>query len=168
MYFKTSFISKNYVGLIRNITKEIFKSGINIEKSQMIITTENILIYNTFTSLNDTEIMNSISKKYNEDDINRLFNIQNSNSNQYYKKINMTSFDNTGIIHDISNIITNNNMDIINLNTNVNLAPFTSSRIFDMNMVINMPENIDNDIITELLTPINIEYNPELEIIDLF
>ena len=166
MYTKTLFISKNYTGLIKKITKDIYNSGINIEKSQMIVTKENILILNTFTPYQNQDIMNSISNKYNEENIKSLIDINKINANRYKKLITMNTYDNTGIIHDTSNILSDNDIDIINLNTDSKLAPFTSSKVFNMDIVIDIPTRINNDKITELLTPIIDKYNPELIIND--
>ena len=166
MSLKSFFVCKNYTGLIKQITKEIYNKGLNIEKCQMIVTKENILIMDTLTIPIRKDIMESISNKYNEKNIISLINNE-TNTNVYKKKLNMKSIDNTGIIHITSRILSDNNIDIINLNTNSQTVPFTSSKIFDMSIVINTSKDVNNNIIENLLTPVLSKYDPEFEIEDL-
>ena len=75
-FIKTTFITKNNVGTISKITKDIFKNGINIERSQMI-TKDNILIYNVESDYKNKQIMNDIFNKHNCHDLTDL-NINNN------------------------------------------------------------------------------------------
>ena len=164
-FIKTTFVTKNSVGIISKITKDIFINGINIDYSQMI-TKDNILIYNVETPYNDKEKMYNIFKQHNCDDLATLiYTNTNINNNKHYKKIiRISCFDNPGVIHSSSDVLNNLKINIDSLISNSESAPTTGSKVFNLNMNLSIPNHIDDYVIRKSFEPIISKYNIDLEL----
>tara|TARA_B100000524_G_scaffold312236_1_gene189093 strand:- start:8694 stop:9194 length:501 start_codon:yes stop_codon:yes gene_type:complete len=163
-FIKTTFITKNNVGTISKITKDIFKNGINIERSQMI-TKDNILIYNVESDYRNRQIMNDIFNKHNCHDLTDLNTNNNFNIKNYYNKnIKLTCFDDTGVIHSSSDVLNNLKIDINTLISDSENAPMTASKVFNLTMNVNIPNHIDDYVIKKSFEPVINKYNIELNI----
>ena len=143
---KFSLLIPNSVGLISKITKEIYNKQGNIMKSNMIKTGEYFHI--------DLEV-NNISKA----SVNELIEKYNYKSNgDYDKKINtyelniiLSSADNPGIIHYITNNLSIIGIDIYKLNSNTQSAAFGGTTLFSLDAKCHVPNNITKEMILNTL-----------------
>ena len=131
-----------------------------------MITKDNILIYNVESPYKDREKMYNIFKQHNCDDLTTLIDTNNNdNNNKYYKRIiNISCFDNPGVIHSSSDVLNNLKISIDSLISNSESAPTTASKVFNLNMNLTIPKHIDYYVIKKSFEPIIRKYNIDLEI----
>lgn len=165
-YLKSKIFTKNTFNMISNITKDIHQNGINIYKSTMASNPQ-FLMFDIETDIKCNKIDNII-KIYNNIDLNdALGNSEYDSKKCNLKNIKISCADKTGIIHESCIIFKDMNINVLNFNSDSCSAPFTLSKLFNLDMNIRVPEDVKNkDIITNMQTFID-KYNVEFKISDL-
>ena len=141
-YLKTTFITRNSIGKINKITKEMFNRGINIKKSQMV-THRNLLIFNTEYENPYKNDISDIVSKYNFTDLKHIFQSYTPQKNYFYKKLEIRCADSPGIIHHTSDVISNLNINIQDLESYSELSPISNTDVFHLKITLNIPDELD-------------------------
>tara|TARA_Y100000768_G_scaffold113681_1_gene83828 strand:- start:124 stop:621 length:498 start_codon:yes stop_codon:yes gene_type:complete len=131
-------------GLVDQISSIINDNDGNIENSKMIkIENQFAMIIDFYCSKNldviktKLENIEELEVTYKLAEILKDYN----KTNQYL----ISGADNQGIIKKISNFLSKNNINIIEVNTFVQLAPVTGSPLFNMEITISYNDNHDID-----------------------
>jgi len=124
-------------GLVDKISSIIHQNNGNIENSKMIKINDQFAMIIDFSYLENIEVIKNDLNEIKELDITYK-TIQNSDtSNKQNKKYLINGADNQGIVNRISNFFSNNNINIIEVNTFLESAPITGTPLFNMEIMIN-------------------------------
>ena len=124
-------------GLVDKISSIIHQNNGNIENSKMIKINDQFAMIIDFSYLENIEVIKNDLNEIKELDITYK-TIQNSDtSNKQNKKYLINGADNQGIVNRISNFFSNNNINIIEVNTFLESAPITGAPLFNMVIMIN-------------------------------
>ena len=131
-------------GLVDEISSIISQHNGNIENSKMIKIDNQFAMIIDFSCLKNIDAIKNNLNEIRELDITYK-TIQNSDtSNNQNKKYLIKGVDDQGIVNGISNFFSNNNINIIEVNTFLESAPITGAPLFNMEIMINY--NKSNDI----------------------
>jgi len=131
-------------GLVDQISSIIKENNGNIENSKMIKIENQFAMIIDFLSSNDLDTIKTKLQYIEELEITyKLAEI--SKENNITNKYIITGADNQGIVNRVSNFFSKRNINIIEVNTYVELAPTTGSPLFNMEITItyNNNHNID-------------------------
>ena len=124
-------------GLVDKISLIIHQNNGNIENSKMIKINDQFAMIIDFSYLENIDVIKNDLNEIKELDITYK-TIQNSDtSNKQNKKYLIKGADNQGIVNGISNFFSNNNINIIEVNTFLESAPITGAPLFNMEIMIN-------------------------------
>ena len=124
-------------GLVDKISSIIHRNNGNIENSKMIKINDQFAMIIDFSYLENIDVIKNDLNEIKELDITYK-TIQNSDtSNKQNKKYLIKGADNQGIVNGISNFFSNNNINIIEVNTFLESAPITGAPLFNMVIMIN-------------------------------
>ena len=132
-------------GLVDQISSIINDNDGNIENSKMIKIENQFAMIIDFLSSNDLDTIKTNLQYIEELEITyKLAEIskENNKTNKYI----ITGADNQGIINRVSNFFSKRNINIVEVNTNIELAPITGSPLFNMKITVtyNDSHNIDD------------------------
>ena len=132
-------------GLVDQISSIIKENNGNIENSKMIKIENQFAMIIDFLSSNDLDTIKTKLQYIEELEITyKLAEIskENNKTNKYI----ITGADNQGIINRVSNFFSKRNINIVEVNTNIELAPITGSPLFNMKITdtYNDRHNIDD------------------------
>ena len=159
---KTTFITKNSIGKISKITRDIFNRGININKSQMV-THRNLLIFNTEYYNPMNIVIDDIITKYNFTDLNEIFDPSYHTKKYYYKRLMISCSDTPGIIHDTSDLCSKLNININSLDTNCHKGAMSCVDIFNLNVYLEIPEHIREQDLKNKMSVLVDKYGIEID-----
>ena len=131
-------------GLVDQISSIIKENNGNIENSKMIKIENQFAMIIDFLSSNDLDTIKTKLQYIEELEITyKLAEIskENNKTNKYI----ISGADNQGIINRVSNFFSKRNINIVEVNTNIELAPITGSPLFNMKITVtnNDSHNID-------------------------
>jgi len=132
-------------GLVNQISQHILELGLNIEDSRMSVLGGEfafmLLISGEEAELN--KLANSIpefEKKFSD----LIFSSKYTQTRQLQPglayKVTVHALDHQGIVHNLASFFSERNINIEDLNTNSYAAPHTGSKMFTVDMVLNIPE----------------------------
>ena len=143
-------IGKNKPGLITNIFKELHQKNININQSKMQSFNNNFVISANAEIHHNVNINQIIDKYSNIKDLNKDIGKENE---FYQAKIKVNNANEPGIIHNTTQIISNQDINIDSLESYTTRAPISSIQLFNLSAIINIDKNNDflklKDIIIE-------------------
>ena len=123
-------------GLVDKISSIIRQNNGNIENSKMIKINDQFAMIIDFSYLDNINVIKNDLNEIKELDITYK-TIQNSDtSNKQNKKYLIKGADDQGIVNGISNFFSNNNINIIEINTFLESAPITGAPLFNMEIMI--------------------------------
>ena len=134
-------------GLVSLLSGLIQENGGNIEKSQMT-KMSNQFVMTALITLSEEESINLKSQITNHE----LLHIQihptqkeNNDKSVHTKKIKLSGADNEGIVHSLTKKLAVNDINIIDLETFIELAPISATPLFNLNATIELPETLSNE-----------------------
>ena len=131
-------------GLVDQISSIIKENNGNIENSKMIKIENQFAMIIDFLSSNDLDTIKTKLQYIEELEITyKLAEI--SKENNITNKYIITGADNQGIVNRVSNFFSKRNINIIEVNTYVELAPTTGSPLFNMEITITYKDNHNID-----------------------
>ncbi len=133
-------------GLVNQISQHILELGLNIEDSRMsvlggefaymlLVSGEEAILEKLVNSISEFEQSFSdliLSSKYT----------QPKQQGGLPYKVNVHALDHQGIVHNLARFFSERNINIEDLNTNSYAAPHTGSKMFAVDLKLNIPENI--------------------------
>ena len=151
-YILTAFGS-DQPGIVSALSGLIKQNGGNIEISKMTKMGDQFVMTLLIT-LTKTESDNIISKIKN----NNILNIQihptvklENKKSTYSKKIKLSGADNEGIVHSLTKKLARNNINIIDLDTFINMAPISATPLFNLNATIEIPQKLSKKSLKEII-----------------
>ena len=133
-------IGKNKPGLVTNIFKKLYQNNININQSKMHSFNNNFVISANAEMHQKININDIINKYHNIKDLDKdLY----KNNNYYQAKVKVNNANEPGIIHNTTQIISDLDINIDNLESYTTRAPMSSIQIFHLSSVINIDKNLD-------------------------
>ena len=162
-----SLIGKNRVGLISNITKQLWNDNVNITKSNMIKLNDNFVLS---MSANIPNKLNIDTSYFIPNDIminNGFIKLENNyiqNASNIPIKINVSMADTPGIIHETTKILAENNLDISELSSDITPAPISGNDLFNLKIIAEGKPNINKYNIKEQLESLDALCNAEINI----
>ena len=155
---------KDKPGLVYKISKIILSQNGNIENSKMMQLESDFTIMMLVQI--DANSIKTLKNKLNEiKDLNISYS--HTNKKETILKYKNYSFsisvaDNEGIIYLYTELFKKNNINIESMETDINHAPISGFPIFNLNSILNIPDDLDINIIKKDLKNIaqdnNIEY----------
>jgi len=161
-----SAFGKDKPGIVTKISKIITEYKCNIIESRMM------KIENDFTVMMLVDIYKEKNKLINKlESISELkFLIKESsleadNLNDYNATITLSGADNIGIVHSVSDILTNHSINIIDMNTSIVNVPNTGTPIFNMETNIFLDNNVSTKELMNEIENLAIESDIEISIV---
>tara|TARA_B100001093_G_C26379554_1_gene822298 strand:- start:88 stop:618 length:531 start_codon:yes stop_codon:yes gene_type:complete len=142
-------IGKNRIGLISDLTRYMYNEGANIQKSRMIgynssfiISLEADVPKNFHVNNIKSNFKNDINM-FDTESVNQLSNlIKLDNKNTYNASISINLSDTPGIIHNTASILSENNININELQSDVDIAAFSNIPLFKLYINAAVPKKL--------------------------
>jgi len=164
MFYKTiklSLLGKNKTSLISNILKQIYNKQANILQSNMHRIGPNFCMNMTIEvpkdiSLNDIYYKNCqiISQELN----------CTLKKDLYPLSISINMADQPGIIHDTTTLLSEIDAELVKFSSNTKLSPYSNIKIFNFDILGNIPKNIHISDVFKYIQPIQDKYGCEISI----
>ena len=140
-------------GLVDEISSIINQNNGNIENSKMIKIDDQFAMIIDFSSIENINIITTKLKKIKNLEITYKTTQNLKSSKKDYKKYLIKGDDDQGIVNKVSNLLSENNLNIIELNTFIEPAPITGAPLFNMEIMIsenqkNEVNNVDSKLIS--------------------
>lgn len=139
-------------GLVSSLTGLIQENGGNIEESRMM-KMGNQFVMTVLITLTKDEVNNlktnlsSLSSLHVQIHPTQKTNISNTNT----KIIELSGADNEGIVYSLTKKLALNNINIIELETFIDIAPISATPLFNLKATIELPINLTNDFLHDIL-----------------
>lgn len=166
-YILTAF-GADQPGLVSNLSGLIQENGGNIEESRML-KMGNQFVMTVLISLSDTEahelkmtIISNQSMQIQMHPTGKVDTDQVANS----KKFKLSGADNEGIVHSLTKKLAGNNINIIELETFIDLAPISATPLFNLNATIELPENMNDSNLLKILDSHSAKLGVNIELIN--
>ena len=166
-YILTAF-GADQPGLVSILSGLIQDYGGNIEESRML-KMGNQFVMTILISLSVVEAENLKSNL----DTNNSLQIQmhptqklESNEITNSKKFKLYGADNEGIVHSLTKKLAFNNINIIELETFIDLAPISATPLFNLNATIELPEYLSENQLIEILDNHSAKLGVNIELVN--
>ncbi|MAJ43380.1 MAG: hypothetical protein CMF96_01365 [Candidatus Marinimicrobia bacterium] len=140
-------------GLVSTLSGLIENNGGNIEESKMV-KMGNQFVMIILISLSNLEAMNlklNLNKNINlQAQIIQTKKLDNEKIS-HFKKLKLSGADNEGIVHSLTKKLATYNINIIELETFIDLAPISATPLFNLNALIKLPKNLDENQLIDIL-----------------
>jgi len=133
-------------GLVDKISRHILDLQLNIEDSRMSILGGEFAIMLLISGEEDklTQLKNSIPEletKFSDLVFNSKYTKGKRQEPGLSYKVSVVALDHQGIVHNLTRFFSEKNINIEDLNTNSYAAPHTGSKMFAVDMKLNIPQN---------------------------
>jgi glycine cleavage system transcriptional repressor len=166
-YILTAF-GADQPGLVSTLSGLIQENGGNIEESRML-KMGNQFVMTVLISLTEIESqkLKSNLKNYKSLQI-QMHPTKKMESNQVTnsKIFKLYGADNEGIVHSITKKLALNKINIIELKTYIELAPISATPLFNLNATIELPLNLDEQKLEEILNNHSIALGVNIELVN--
>ncbi|MBC8197513.1 MAG: hypothetical protein H8E60_06475 [Candidatus Marinimicrobia bacterium] len=154
-------------GLVSSLTGLIQENGGNIEESRMM-KMGNQFVMTVLITLTKDEVNNlktnlsSLSSLHVQIHPTQKTKISNTNT----KIIELSGADNEGIVHSLTKKLALNKINIIELETFIDIAPISATPLFNLKATIELPGNLTNDSLYDILEKHSSKLGVNIEIIN--
>ena len=154
-------------GLVSLLTGLIQENGGNIEESRML-KMGNQFVMTVLITLTKDEVNNlktnlsSLSSLHVQIHPTQKTKISNINT----KIIELSGADNEGIVHSLTKKLALNNINIIELETFIDIAPISATPLFNLKATIELPRKLTNDSLHDILEKHSSKLGVNIEIIN--
>jgi len=166
-YILTAF-GADQPGLVSNLSGLIQENGGNIEESRML-KMGNQFVMNVLISLSNTESQKlKMTIKSDKTMQIQMYPTEKVDSDQIAnsKKFKLSGADNEGIVHSLTKKLAMNNINIIKLETFIDLAPISATPLFNLNATIELPKNMNESKLLEILDSHSAKLGVNIELIN--
>jgi len=146
-YLVITALGKHNSAFVEQVTRAIKECGCSIVESRMTVLGSEFCVLMMLSGTWDSiaKIEDMLPKLQNKIEmsimIKRTLAAKGSGNLMPYA-IDVVSFDHIGIVHDIVNFITQNNLGIQDMYTNTYTASNTGTQMFSLHMAINIPVDV--------------------------
>ena len=142
-----SALGDDHPGIINEISGEVSKLKCNIEETQVNVFSGEFSILLDVSGKNDAIeklilSLPELEKKLNLSITFRKGGTRQRIGNVMPYKVKITSIDDIGLVHDVSDFFANKNINIENMRTSTYPAPHTSTTLFSADLIISLPKSI--------------------------
>jgi len=154
-------------GLVSSLSGLIQENGGNIEESRMLKMGDQFVM-TILISLTKNEVINlksnlsSLSSLHVQIHPTKKTDISNPN----IKIIELSGADNEGIVYSLTKKLALNNINIIELETFIEIAPISATPLFNLKATIELPSNLKNDSLYDILENHSLKLGVNIEIIN--
>ena len=166
-YILTAF-GADQPGLVSTLSGLIQDNGGNIEESRMMKMGKQFVM-TVLISLSEVEAENLKSNLNSNNSLQiQMHPTQKLNSDEISnsKKFKLSGADNEGIVHSLTKKLAVNNINIIELETFIDLAPISATPLFNLNATIELPENINENQLNEILDNHSAKLGVNIELVN--
>ena len=166
-YILTAF-GADQPGLVSTVSGLIQDNGGNIEESRML-KMGNQFVMTVLISLSEVEADNLKSNLSSNNSLQiQMHPTQKLESDEITnsKKFKLSGADNEGIVHSLTKKLAVNNINIIELETFIDLAPISATPLFNLNATIELPENLDESQLNEILDNHSAKLGVNIELVN--
>ena len=166
-YILTAF-GADQPGLVSTLSGLIQDNGGNIEESRML-KMGNQFVMTVLISLSEVEADNLKSNLSSNNSLQiQMHPTQKLESDEITnsKKFKLSGADNEGIVHSLTKKLAVNNINIIELETFIDLAPISATPLFNLNATIELPENLDESQLNEILDNHSAKLGVNIELVN--
>ncbi|VAW53179.1 Glycine cleavage system transcriptional antiactivator GcvR [hydrothermal vent metagenome] len=158
-------------GIVNDLTEILLKADLNIEDSRMavlggefavmLLITGSDQSINTITQQKEA-LENALNLNLLIKSTQRVNNNDNSMSESHYN-ILVEGMDNPGIVHKLTRYLSQQHINIINMQTDSGHAPHTGTPVFAVNIKVDIPAKQDIEQITNDFTKLCDELNMDVK-----
>ena len=142
-----SALGDDHPGIINEISGEVSKLKCNIEETQVNVFSGEFSILLDVSGKNDAIEKLILSLPELEKKLNLSITFKKGGTRQRIGnvmpyKVKITSIDDIGLVHDVSDFFANKSINIENMRTSTYPAPHTSTTLFSADLIISLPKSI--------------------------
>ena len=166
-YILTAF-GADQPGLVSTLSGLIQDNGGNIEESRML-KMGNQFVMTVLISLSEVEADNLKSNLSSNNSLQiQMHPTQKLESDEITnsKKFKLSGADNEGIVHSLTKKLAVNNINIIELETFIDLAPISATPLFNLNATIELPEYLSENQLIEILDNHSAKLGVNIELVN--
>jgi len=166
-YILTAF-GADQPGLVSTLSGLIQDNGGNIEESRML-KMGNQFVMTVLISLSEVEAENLKSNLDSKKSLKiQMHPTQKLESDEITnsKKFKLSGADNEGIVHSLTKKLAVNNINIIELETFIDLAPISATPLFNLNATIELPEYLSENQLIEILDNHSAKLGVNIELVN--
>ena len=166
-YILTAF-GADQPGLVSTLSGFIQDNGGNIEESRML-KMGNQFVMTVLISLSEVEAENLKSNLDSKKSLKiQMHPTQKLESDEITnsKKFKLSGADNEGIVHSLTKKLAVNNINIIELETFIDLAPISATPLFNLNATIELPEYLSENQLIEILDNHSAKLGVNIELVN--
>lgn len=143
-------IGEDRPGIVNELTKILLNANLNVEDSRMSVLGGEfaVMLLVTGSETSITSIKQQKEELSTSLNLNLLIKPTTSRSNNEDHtsyKITVEGMDNPGIVHKLANYLSQNSINIVNMQTDSGHAPHTGTPMFTVNMLVDIPSTQDID-----------------------
>ncbi len=155
-------------GIVNELTEVLLKANLNIEDSRMTVLGGEFAVMllvsgNTDSIESVQQQANSLSDSLNLNLLIKATHKQDSRDNESHYNISVEGMDNPGIVHKLTRYLSQQHINIVNMQTNSGHAPHTGTPIFTVNIRVDIPVKLDIGQIKNDFTDLCNELNMDAE-----
>ena len=169
-----SALGDDHPGIVNEISGEVSKLKCNIEETQVNVFSGEFSILLDVSGKNDAIEKLILSLPELEKKLNLSITFKKGGTRQRIGnvmpyKVKITSIDDIGLVHDVSDFFANKSINIENMRTSTYPTPHTSTTLFSADLIISLPKSILisqlREELVEYCDKLNIDVNiePRLE-----
>ncbi len=170
-YIMTAF-GKDRPGIVADVTQILYKNGCNLEDTSMSMLSDEFTINLLFSSVNDnveSMLLDECRKLEEQKSISAFIRPlkERSPTNQAslpFCILHVEGMDQAGIVFKISQYLSDNEINIIDLKSTVKVTPESGTTLYLMDIKIQVPESISLGVIEEGLDAVAEELNIEITV----
>jgi len=142
-----SALGDDHPGIVNEISGEVSKLKCNIEETQVNVFSGEFSILLDVSGKNDAIEKLILSLPELEKKLNLSITFKKGGTRQRIGnvmpyKVKITSIDDIGLVHDVSDFFANKSINIENMRTSTYPAPHTSTTLFSADLIISLPKSI--------------------------
>ena len=142
-----SALGDDHPGIVNKISGEVSKLKCNIEETQVNVFSGEFSILLDVSGKNDAIEKLILSLPELEKKLNLSITFKKGGTRQRIGnvmpyKVKITSIDDIGLVHDVSDFFANKSINIENMRTSTYPAPHTSTTLFSADLIISLPKSI--------------------------
>ena len=142
-----SALGDDHPGIVNEISGEVSKLKCNIEETQVNVFSGEFSILLDVSGKNDAIEklilgLPELEKKLNLSITFKKGGTRQRIGNVMPYKVKITSIDDIGLVHDVSDFFANKSINIENMRTSTYPAPHTSTTLFSADLIISLPKSI--------------------------
>jgi len=135
-------------GIVNELSEVLLKADLNVEDSRMSVLGGEFVVMLLVTGNADSiesiqQQKDTLAQKLNLNLLIKSTTSRTSRDNHLSYEITVEGMDNPGIVHKLARYLSQHSINIVNMQTQSGHAPHTGTPMFSVNMLVDIPDQLD-------------------------